>query len=230
LRGAERVYFVTSGQATALSDNFYNAAKRAGVQHIVRLSGSFMVGPDSAVTFDQWHSQAEQALERSGLVYTHLRPSYFMQNLILQGASGQLRLPFANARVNLVDYRDIAAVAVAALTGSGHEGKTYAITGPQALTFTEVAATLTAVTGRTFIYTPVSESEFAQMLLQWGLPAPVAADLAKEYALIGAGHPAFGVVKDTVQRLTGQPARTVDQFAHDHAQALTNPPRWGGTT
>ena len=86
---------------------------------------------------------------------------------------------------------------------------------------------LTTATGRAFTYVPVSEAEFAHTLLQWGLPAPVAADLAKEYALIGAGHPAFGVVKDTVQRLTGQPARTVDQFARDYAPALTTPPRWG---
>jgi uncharacterized protein YbjT (DUF2867 family) len=67
LRSAGRAYFVTSGKATGLSENFYSAASRAGVQHIVRLSGSYLVGPDSAVTFDRWHYQAEQTLERSGL-------------------------------------------------------------------------------------------------------------------------------------------------------------------
>lgn len=227
LRGAEKAYFVTSGGATTLSQHFYDAAKRAGVKHIVRLSGSFMTREAHGIRFDEQHHQAELALEASGLAWTHLRPSYFMQNILFQGASGTLALPLADRPVNLVDIRDIAAVAVAALTGEGHAGQVYDITGPQALTFHEVAAQLTAVTGRTFTYVPVSEAEFARALAQWGLSAPVAADLAREYALIGAGHPAFGVVKDTVPRLTGSPARSVEQFARDYAQALVNPPRWG---
>ena len=227
LRGVERAYFVTSGEATQRSSAFYTAAHRTGVRHVVRTSGSFMVRELHGIRFDEWHHEAELELERSGLAYTHLRPSYFMQNLILQGASGTLALPFADVPVNLVDVRDIAAVAVTALTGEGHAGRTYDVTGPEALRFAEVAARLTAITGRRFTYAPVSKAEFTQMLAQWGLPDAVAADLAQEYALIGAGHPAFAVARDTVQRLTGRPARTLDQFARDHALALTRPPRWG---
>lgn len=227
LRGVERAYFVTSGDATHRSSAFYTAARRAGVQHIVRTSGSFMVREPHGIGFDQAHHQAELALEGSSLAWTHLRPSYFMQNLILQGVSGTLALPFADRPVNLVDVRDIAAVAVAALTGEGHAGQTYDVTGPEALRFAEVATRLTAATGRPFTYAPVSKAEFTQTLAQWGLPAAVAADLAQEYALIGAGHPAFAVARDTVQRLTGRPARTLDQFARDHAPALTQPARWG---
>ena len=220
LRGAEKVYFVVTGPALQLSQNVYDAARRSGVCHIVRLSGSFMVGLDAPVQLDRWHAQAEQSLERSGIAYTHLRPSFFMQNVLFLGMSGTLALPLGDARVNLVDSRDIAAVAVAALTSAGHEGQTYAITGPEALTFSEVAAKLTAATGRTFSYVPLSETEFAQHLSQSGRPTSLATDLAKEYVLIGAGHPAFGVVTDTVPRLTGQAARSVDQFAHDYARAL----------
>jgi len=225
LTGAEKAYFVVSGPALQLSENVYTAAQRTGVRHIVRLSGSFMVSLDAPVQLDRWHAQAEQALERSGIAYTHLRPSFFMQNLLFLGASGTLALPMGNTRVALVDCRDIAAVAVAALTSEGHEGQTYAITGPEALTFSEVAAKLTAASERIFTYVPVSEAEFAQRLIQSGRPAPLAADLAKEYALIGAGHPTFGVVADTVPRLTGQAARSVDQFARDYAQALATPPQ-----
>lgn len=68
---------------------------------------------------------------------------------------------------------------------------------------------------------PVSEAEFARRLSQRGLPVPLAADLAREYALIEAGHPAFGVVLDTVPRLTGRAARSVDQFARDYVHALS---------
>jgi uncharacterized protein YbjT (DUF2867 family) len=220
LTGAEKVYFVAIGSALQLSQNVYAAAQRTGVRHIVRLSGSFMVGLDAPVPLDRWHAQAEQSLERSGIAYTHLRPSFFMQNLLFLGTTGTLALPLGKARVNLVDSRDIAAVAVAVLTSAGHKGQTYAISGPEALTFSEVAAKLTAASGRTFSYVPLSEAEFAQHLRQSGRPTSLAADLAKEYALIGAGHPAFGVVTDTVPRLTGRAARSVDQFARDYARAL----------
>jgi uncharacterized protein YbjT (DUF2867 family) len=125
-----------------------------------------------------------------------------------------------------VDVRDIAAVAVAALTGVGHEGQVIEITGPAALTFAEVAARLTAVTGRTFTYVPVSRAEFKALLQQWGLPAAVASDLANEYGVIGDGHPAFSTPRDTVLRLTGQPARSVADFARAYAAQLTTPPHW----
>jgi uncharacterized protein YbjT (DUF2867 family) len=220
LRGAERAYFVTSGEVTQRSPEFFAAASRAGVRHIVRLSGSFMVREQHGIRFDEWHHQAELDLERSGLAWTHLHPSYFMQNLLIQGASGTLALPLADRPVNLVDIRDIASVAVAALTGAGHAGQAYDITGPEALSFFEVAATLTAATGRAFSYTPVSEAVFKQMLAQWGLPEAVAHDLAREYALIGEGHAAFSVPTDTVLRITGKPARSLNQFAQDFARAF----------
>jgi uncharacterized protein YbjT (DUF2867 family) len=226
LAGAERAYFTTSGEATQSSPNFYAAAKRAGVKHIVRTSGSFMVREPHGIRFDEWHHQAELALEASGLDWTHLRPSYFMQNLLLQGASGTLALPFASRLVNLVDVRDIAAVAVVALTGQGHAGQVYDITGPESLTFYAVAAQLTEVTGRAFTYTPVSRAEFKTVLQQWGLPDTIASDLANEYGEIGDGHPAFSAARDTVPRLTGKPARSLRDFAHDYATQLTTPPQW----
>jgi len=221
--GTERVFLVTAGDATRLEGNVLDAAVRAGVHHVVRMSGSFLVGPDASVGFDQAHYRAEQALERSGLAWTHLRPSYFMANLLAQGISGTLALPFGEARVNLVDTRDIAAVAVAALTGPGHEGQVYAVTGPQALTFTEVAATLTAATGRTFTYRAVDREDFAQTLQRWGLPPATADDLAEEYDRIGRHHPAFEAVTDTVPRLTGRPGITLERFARDHTRELVDP-------
>jgi uncharacterized protein YbjT (DUF2867 family) len=223
LEGVDRVFLVTGGQAMLLEGNLLAAAGRAGVTHVVRMSGSFLVGPDATVGFDRAHYRAEQALERSGLAWTHLRPSYFMQNLLIQGASGTLALPFGDARVNLVDTRDIAAVAVAALTGAGHEGQTYPVSGPEALTFTQVAATLSTVTGRPFSYRPVGREEFAATLQQWGLPATAAADVAEEYTVIGRHHPAFEQVTDTVPRLTGRPGISLARFAADHAAALTGP-------
>jgi uncharacterized protein YbjT (DUF2867 family) len=122
-----------------------------------------------------------------------------------------------------VDVRDIAAVAVAALTGSGHSGQTYEITGPEALTFFEIAERLTAVTGRAFTYVPVTEAEFEEMLVRrWGFPDQLAADLAHEYGVIGEGHPAFSTPRDTVPRVTGHQARNIDDFARAYRTELTS--------
>jgi uncharacterized protein YbjT (DUF2867 family) len=220
LVGVEKAYLATSGAAIAREGAFYAAARRAGVRHIVRHSGSFLVGPESTVLFDQWHYQSEQQLERSGAGFTHLRSSFFMQNLLRFALGGTIALPLAEARVNLVDARDIAAVAVAALTEDGHEGKTYLITGPEALTFFEVAAMLTVATGQPFTYVPVPAEAFRHTLIGWGLPEPIAGALAEEYRLIGEGHPAFATTTDTVSRVAGRSAHTLNQFARDFAMAL----------
>jgi len=98
LRGAEKVYFVATDPALQLSEKVYTAAQRTGVRHIVRLSGSFLVGLEAPVQLDRWHAQAEQSLERSGIAYTHLRPSCFMQHLLFLGTTGTLALPMGEAR------------------------------------------------------------------------------------------------------------------------------------
>lgn len=220
LNNVRKAYLVSSGELIKLEGSFIEAAKQAGVIHIVRHSGSFLVRADIDIDFDRWHYQAEQQLEHSGIGFTHLRPSFFMHNLFFYLSSGKIALPMKNARVNMVDCRDIAAVAVAALTHEGHTGQTYQITGPEALTFGEVASKLSAVLEKPITYIPISALEFARVLEQWNFPPSVAQAVATEYELISNGDPAFEHVRDTVLKVTGQAPRSLDQFAREYRQVL----------
>jgi uncharacterized protein YbjT (DUF2867 family) len=115
----------------------------------------------------------------------------------------------------MVEARDVAAVAVAALTSDGHVGKTYTITGPEALSFQEVVQKLAAATGRPVTYQDVPLATVQQEMVAAGLPAWLV-EVRMEFATaLRDGYAA--AVTDTVQAVTGQPARTFDAFAREHA-------------
>ena len=147
LSGVQRAFLVTnsSEHVEERQLRFVDLAREAGVKHIVYLS-QLHAASDSPLRFLRYHAAVEEALRRSGMTYTNLRPNLYMQGLLMIGrtiaSEGRFFAPAGDARVSVVDVRDIAAVAVAALTKSGHEGKTYDITGPEALTHAEMAAQL----------------------------------------------------------------------------------------
>src|SRR5512140_429383 len=151
------------------------AARAAGVRRVVLLSA---FGAELEPEFGL--RRLELLLETSGLAWTHLRPNFFMQIFagppLLTGllTSGVLRLPASDARLSYVDTRDIADVAAAALTGDGHEGKAYALTGPESLDHYDVVSRISAASGVTFRYEPVSEGAAAAAMAAGGLgPARV---------------------------------------------------------
>ena len=156
-----------------LQGNFVRAAKRAGVRHVVKLSG---MGADvrSEWRFLKWHGEAEKELENSGLAFTHLQPNQFMQVYLrfkdTISSQGKFYAASKDSRVSPVDVRDIAAVAVAVLTGSGHQGKTYSITGPEALTYAEAADKISAAIGTKVTYVDVPLEAAKKALLDGGAP------------------------------------------------------------
>jgi uncharacterized protein YbjT (DUF2867 family) len=197
--------------------NFVEAARRAGAVHIVKLSG-LGTAPDSALRSGRWHAQTELHIADVGLPWTYLRPPFFMQNLLRSAAAiaaqGVLVAAMQAAKIAMVDARDVAAVAVAALMADGHVGQTYTITGPEALSFQEVAAKLTAATGRRVTYQDIPLAAVRQEMVAAGLPAWLA-DGRMEFApALRDGYAA--AVTDTIQAVTGQPARTFDAFAREH--------------
>jgi hypothetical protein len=117
-----------------LQGNFVEAARRAGPVHVVKLSG-LATAPDSPSRSGRWHAETEAQIRAAGLPWTFLHPPYFMQNLLRAApaitAHGVLTAAMKDGRVAMVDARDVAAVAVAALTAPGHVGQTYVITGPR---------------------------------------------------------------------------------------------------
>jgi uncharacterized protein YbjT (DUF2867 family) len=198
--------------------NFVESARRAGGVHIVKLSG-LGAASDSPLRSGRWHAQTERHIADAGLPFTYLHPPFFMQNLLRSAAviatQGVLMASMQAGKIAMVDARDVAAVAVAALTADGHVGKTYTITGPEALSFQEVAQKLAAATGRRAIYQDVPLATIRQELMTTGLPAWLV-EVRMEFATALRDGSA-ATVTDTVQAVTRQPARTFDAFAREHA-------------
>jgi uncharacterized protein YbjT (DUF2867 family) len=197
------------------------AARRAGVKRLVKLSVWGAEGGD--YSFAKIHRPVERAIEASGIPYTFLRPNGFMQNFITyDGESirtqGAFSFPGGDARVSHVDVRDIARVAARTLTRLGHEGKAYDLSGPEALTFAEVAEKLSAAAGRAIRYVDQPEAEFRKSMVEMGAPEPYAdalLDLSRYYAAGKASR-----VTNAVKEVTGNAPISFDQFAGDHASAL----------
>ena len=174
LDGVHRVLMISPAAPDLVETQctFIDAARRAGVAHIVKFSGRGCY-PDSEFRFARMHGEIERYLERSGLAWTHLRPSQFMHVYLREVptilAEGELRLPMADARLAPVDVADIAEVAVGVLHGDGHEGKRYEMTGPEALTMTEVAETISSVIGKPVRYVDVEPERKSEELRDAGL-------------------------------------------------------------
>jgi len=201
-----------------LQGNFIDAARRAGRAHIVKVSG-LGTALDSPVRSGRWHAQTERYLEDSGLSFTHLRPPYFMQNILrfapMICATGEFVGSLNQGSVAMIDVADIAAVAATALTTSGHTGKTYIIlTGSAALSYEDVAEKLSNSLGRRVAYKDVPLEVMRQRLLALGMPE-WHVDIQVEFnTALSSGQ--ASTVTDTVETVTGNPPRTLDQFIGEH--------------
>lgn len=204
-------------QQLKLEQQFVDAAKAAGVRHVVKMSSMEAV-PDATAPIPKIHYQSEQYLKQSGLAWTFLKPNFFMQNLLGSGGTikeqGKFFLPLGDGKTVMVDVRDIGAVAAVVLTGQGHEGQAYEISGPAALSFHDVADTFTKVLGRKIEYVNVPMAAYRQTLSrfltnEWHLNA-----VCELFGEIAAGQPLH--VTDTVQKLTGKAPASLEQFIRDH--------------
>lgn len=223
LEGVETALLLTppSPLTYAYQRDFVESAKRAGVRRVVKLSA---IGADAAAPegFGKWHGQAEEFLKASGLEWTILRPNFFMQNLLGQAhavaTQGAIYQPGGDARASLIDARDIASVAARALTDAGHEGKTYTLTGPEALSYGEAAAKISEATGRPVRYVAITPEQFREGALAQGLPEWLVSALELLNELFASGGAAE--VTDDVRRVVGREPKTFDEFARDHAAAF----------
>lgn len=223
LDGAGRAYLVTpsSEQAEAQQKRFADLAAAAGVRHLVVLS-QLAAAEDSPVRFLRYHAAVERHVRGLGIGYTFLRPNLFFQGLLALAkpiaAEGRFFAPIGDAPVSAVDVRDIADVAAAVLTQAGHEGATYTLTGPAAVTHAEMAAVLGAALGRGITFTDVQPAAFAESL-HGVLPPWQAEGLLEDYAHYRRGEAAM--VSTAVAEVTGHPAIDFAQFARDYAPAFS---------
>jgi uncharacterized protein YbjT (DUF2867 family) len=220
LRGVDRAMLISSSNASMLEvqSNFIDAARKAGVTHVVKLSG-IIPDIDSPFRFARMHGEIELKLERSGIAFTHLRAGEFMHSYFRQVpaivARGSLFLPMEDARIASIDVGDIAEVAAKALTESGHEGKTYPLTGPEALTMAEVAEKLSAATGNDIRYVDVAPEEAKKARLAAGVPEYTADALDELFAERRKGKESR--VYPVFEEIIGRRPTSFDEFARRNA-------------
>jgi uncharacterized protein YbjT (DUF2867 family) len=160
------------------------------------------------------HAEIERNLEVSGIAFTHLRAGEFMQSYFRQVPSiiskNSLILPMDNQKIASIDVGDIAEVAVRVLTGTGHEGKVYPITGPEALTMFEVADKFTSILGREIKYSNAAPEEVKKAQLAAGMPQFTADALEELFAERRKGKESE--VYLTIQNIFGFKSTTFEEF------------------
>ena len=223
MAGVDIAYVVTAvvPEAPQLFSNFYAAAKKAGVGRVVKFSG-LGAAPDSGSELIRQHAAADQELRDSGLSYTIIRPNSFHQNMFWQAEgiklSGQFYLPLAEARQSTIDVRDIAAATVKVMLQPGHENKDYDLTGPESLSFAEVAATLSEVLGKPVSYVAIPVEAAEQAMKDMGMPEWNAHALAEIQGVFATGK--YADTTDDLEQILGHPGRTFRQFAEDFKVAF----------
>ncbi|MFP8960099.1 NAD(P)H-binding protein [Streptomyces nanhaiensis] len=222
MSGVRAVLVVTSDPLNPGHDAaLVRAARQAGVRRLVKLSALAVTDPEADDLITRWQREAEETVRASGLEYTLLRPRAFMSNTLAWAAdvrrSGTVRLWPADAPSACVDPLDVAAVAARALTGPGHAGRAYALTGPRPLTARQQVQVLARELGRPLTVEESSREELLRRL-RGRFPEPLAEALAEMAArrLGGAG----ARVDPTVERLLGRPARSYRQWVREHSSSF----------
>jgi uncharacterized protein YbjT (DUF2867 family) len=230
MEGIEKVFLLSSPHPDALSwhRNAIDAGRRTDVQLLVR-SSIIGAGRESAAEFISAHTSCDRYLQDSGLPHVIVRPNLFLQNIPEStipsiDASGNFFVDAGQARISMVDTRDVAAVAALALTEPGHAGACYDVTGPEALSYADVAAKLTTAMGRQITYVDAPDAAVRQGLLGAGLTewlVNALVGLYQDYRRSGTDGYAAQVT-GTVERLTGRPARSLHDLLGEIAP--THPP------
>jgi uncharacterized protein YbjT (DUF2867 family) len=199
---------------------FVETAKKIGLRHLVKFS-AIGAHPAASFTFGRQHGRSEGLVMDSGVPYTFIQPNFFMQNLLWSADSirtrGELYSTLGTTPASHVDARDIARVIAATLTEpiDRHAGSIHLVTGPAALTFAEIAETFSHVFGQSVRYVNLTDEQLKAGLLASGQREWQAAALVELNTYGRQGH--ASVVTDTVERVGGQGARTLEQWAQDHA-------------
>ncbi len=215
LGGVTSIYVVCSPipQLVELESNVLEACTEAGVKHVV-LNSALGAG-DFGKSFPSWHRKVEDRLKATGMSHTILRPNGFLQNIVAFNApgiraQGAFYAAMGDAKVSYLDVSDIAVVAVKALEGGAHAGKTYELFGPEAISNQELAKRISRVTGRTVNYVDIPESAQRDAMLGLGMPEWQVTALLElqQYYKQGGGAKTDGLLQSLIER---DPV-TLDQF------------------
>jgi uncharacterized protein YbjT (DUF2867 family) len=223
LHGVERVLLSSadSPDKVAHETAVIGAAVAAGAELVVKASTSGAQAGSPLPCFD-WNGQIEDHLRRAFVPAVNLRSAFYMTNLLAAAdqvrGTGRLFAPAAQGAIAMVDPRDVGVVAAAVLTSDGHAGRDYVLTGPEAVTYRQVADALTAASGRPVQYVDVPPEAAREGLVAAGMPPWLVAHLDGAFALIRRGE--LAQTTDTVRMLTGREPRSFADFARDRAGAF----------
>ena len=223
LDGVTGVYFVTWNGPTALaqSQNLLATIKRSGAApHIVRLSGFGTL--QSRIISEL--AKCEDDLKASGLPWTILKPTFFMQNVMMAAQTvkeqGAVYFDWGSGKAGMIDARDVVDSAVGVLTGQAAtvESETFVLTGPASIGFADVAEVLSRVTGRPIEYVPVPHEAAREAMLAMGVPEWI----VEGYVELDAGFEDGFADRTTgnVEKLSGHEPRDFERFALDYAEVF----------
>jgi uncharacterized protein YbjT (DUF2867 family) len=220
LEGVDALFLVNSGPQIPVRDEAAaNAAKAAGIKHLVKLSS---MDVEQGLAIGAWHERGEAAIRRSGIPFTFVRPTGFMSNLLAWTpsikAEGVLRASTGDGRRAFIHSDDIAAVATKALTSREFAGESLPITGPEALTFAEAAARIGAAINRQLKFQPISDEEARE---RYGATGASQEDIEAHVSLwraIREGR--LARTTDNVEQVLGRKPIPLDQWAVENAAAF----------
>jgi uncharacterized protein YbjT (DUF2867 family) len=229
LKEVDRVFLLTPFQSdmVELSSKFLKEITNSGnIKQIVKLS---VMGADSepGIIGSRLHRQVEKMIEESRIPFTFLRPNFFMQNFVTFFSrsikeQGAFYLPAGDGKVSFVDVRDIAAVAVQALTKNNdgrHNGKAYTITGPEAISYDDVARILSEQVGKKISYVDISEDDARKGMKETGSDEWTINYMIELFDIIRKGY--LSQVSSVVDDVTGKRPTTMSQFAKDNSKVFT---------
>jgi uncharacterized protein YbjT (DUF2867 family) len=222
--GVDVMFLLNSGPHIARLDGLgARVAKATGVRRIVKLSAMGARAKSSTAELGSWHAAGEAAIRTSGIAWTFVQPAGFMTNALGWASAikreGVLRASTGDGRIAMIHPDDIASVAARALASEDYVEHLLPITGPQALTYADMAAALSAAIGRRVAFQCVGDEEARKMMmLEHGLPEPVANALVSLWQSVREGRVAG--VTDTVELVLGRKPLTFARWAEENAAAF----------
>lgn len=219
LRDVDTVFLACANgpRQVELETNVIRAAEATGVHRVVKLSAA-LAEVGSPLEIADWNGRIERELWASQCQALVLRPDFFMSNLLTSAGeiarTGKLRAPAGDARIAMIDPRDVAAVAAVTLVDPVYAGVTHVLTGPETLSYKQVASYLSAATGRQIEFVNISDEEARRNYRAAGMPQWFAEHMVTLFGMLRAG--ASSGTTDTVRTVTGREPRTFAEFAHCH--------------
>ncbi|MGB9311211.1 MAG: NmrA family NAD(P)-binding protein, partial [Candidatus Acidiferrales bacterium] len=220
LEGVDSLFLVNSGPQIPYRDEAAaKAAKAAGVRHLVKLSS---LDAQQQVGTGAWHARGESAIRASGLAFTFVQPTGFMSNALFWATSlkaeGVVRSSTGDGKIPFIHSDDIGAVAIKALTTRQFDGKALPISGPEALSYAEMAAKIGAALGKPVKFEPISEAQVRARMAESGDSPEIVAAHLSIYRAIREGR--LAAVTDTVECVLGRKPITFDRWVQENLPAF----------